>query len=122
MYNNLSLSKNKQYKTHFIYLNKNEINNLDDIKRLTNLDIDINNTIIINNNSIKNIDIKNIGDIIPSNGEFNCDICYKSIINKCKKLNCDHKFHIKCINNILYKDYYKKCPICITENISNLLS
>ena len=50
-----------------------------------------------------------------------CDLCCKIIKKKCKTLNCNHNFHIKCINNLLKNDIYKKCAICKTENITNIL-
>ena len=107
-------------KTHFIYLKKKDINNLDDVRRKINIDIDLNNTIIVNNSIIKSFKSNNIGNLIKSE-DYICDICNKKIYNQCKILKCNHKFHIKCINKFLYCDIYKKCYKCKIEHITDLL-
>jgi len=120
--NNLALSTNNIYKTHFIYLNKKDINSIDDVKKITRIDININNTIIINNSNINNINSNNIGKILLSDGNNKCDLCqeYIKIKSKYKILKCNHMFHIKCINNKLHNDIYKKCTKCNIENITDL--
>lgn len=73
-------------------------------------------------NELKNLDIKinilknsnEIGTIIKNEDkDITCGICLKKISTgkNCKLLdNCNHKFHIKCINSWLSKK--NTCPIC----------
>lgn len=73
-------------------------------------------------NELKNLDIKinilknsdEIGKIEKNlDNNLNCSICLRKIsVNKNYKVlpNCNHKFHIKCINNWLDKN--NSCPCC----------
>jgi hypothetical protein len=49
-----------------------------------------------------------------------CDYCNKEIkFNKlCKKLICNHVYHIKCLKKVLNENIYMNCNKCNTENIS----
>ena len=122
---NLNLNIENSYnKTYFIHLKKNDINNLDDIIELTK---QINPNITDNSYELKFINksdlnnIKNIGKNLRSNKDTNCDYC-NEIITKgtiFKQLDCNHRYHKKCIEPILKNDIYKKCINCDIEHITN---
>lgn len=60
-----------------------------------------------------------------------CVICLENIKKKefTRRLNCDHKFHKKCIDHWLYTLYYENklisCPLCRTivcfKNITDVV-
>lgn len=120
---NLNLEIENNYnKTYFIHLNKNDINNMEDIIKLTKL---VNPNIVEDSYELKIINksdlynIKNIGKNLKSNKDTNCDYC-NQIINKgkvFKQLDCNHRYHKKCIKPIK-NDIYKKCLICEMEHIT----
>ena len=73
-------------------------------EQLKNLDIKIN---ILKNSSEIGVIKKNLDN------NLKCSICLRKIsINKNYKVlfNCNHKFHIKCINQWLDKN--NTCPCC----------
>ena len=130
MLNNTNLSHDlnaNKNQTYFIHIKKNDLINTD-IYTLIKKIIDPINTNNINNTDIKimtnlelaNIKLNNIGKFIKSNKTYNCVKCNTEISSGTifKKLNCKHRFHIKCINLELKKDIYKKCIYCKTEHIS----
>ena len=51
-----------------------------------------------------------------------CSICLGNITetDKIKKLSCNHKFHLQCFLDLVYRDnnIYINCPLCRETNIS----
>lgn len=123
---NLNLiTTNNEYnnKTYFIHIKKNDINNFEDILDLKHL---IDPTILDNSYELKIMNksdlenIKKIGKNLKSNKNNLCSKCNEVIIKKTvfKELDCKHRFHLKCIEEHLENDMYKKCIICNVEHIT----
>lgn len=54
--------------------------------------------------------------------DLTCSICLEEInnFNTKKTLSCEHMFHKNCINKYINNNY--KCPICRTNNSSNIIN
>jgi hypothetical protein len=119
------LSKNLQNSTFFINVpTKSDISDI--YKNLNSeiLDIpDISEFKIIQKSVLRKISHKNIGKYIKSSNNKICDCCNKDILlnNIYKKLECSHRFHVKCIDSKLKNDLFKKCIVCDLEHVSKFL-
>jgi hypothetical protein len=70
------------------------------------------------NKGFKKEDISKIkSEKYNSDDNVNCVICQENLKkgDEIKKLNCNHLFHIKCIDTWLLKE--KNCPFCKEEII-----
>ena len=127
--NNLSeTSYTHNNRTFFIHINKNDINDLEDISMIKNLledhitdNVNISDFKFVNKSDLISRSHKDIGKYLKSNKQSICADCREEITPGTifKQLNCKHRFHVSCIDNKLKKDIYKKCVCCNTENISN---
>ncbi len=43
-----------------------------------------------------------------------CSICLDEIDDSCITLDCDHRFHVKCINVWFLQNFDRRCPMCRT--------
>ena len=114
-------------RTFFIHMKKNDISYINDLYVIKNLleiqivdNVNINDFKFINIRNLIDTSYKNIGKYFKSNKQSICSDCKKYIKpgTVFKQLLCDHRFHVKCIDNKLKKDMYKKCPNCNIEYIS----
>jgi len=116
--------------TYFVHIKKEDMYKDDLIETIKNNIYNLNPNEIINENNIIKLDMEminkinknNIGRIeYNNNNNIKCDLCDKKIkINsKIKILDCDNKFHIKCINSYFKSSCYLDCPICGIEYLSN---
>lgn len=110
---NSSLDKNskqltclyeKSLKKHLHLLNENT-----DIYEIMSLSLDY----AINILNIK----RNFGNSIREKNKFTCDFCvlcssYIEVNEFKRNLPCGHTFHKKCIDKVVFKYLYNKCPCC----------
>lgn len=127
------IKTSNNFKTYFIHIKKSDINDLDDINMIKNLldnnlsvnteSVQITDFKFINKTDLKNKSHKNIGKYLKSNKTSTCVECNILIPKQSifKELNCNHRFHVNCIDLKLKKDLYKKCPKCCSEHISCLV-
>ena len=118
-------------RTFFIHIKKNDISYINDLNTIKNLlenqiddNVNINDFKFINIQNLIKTSYKNIGRYFKSNKQSICDDCSKYIKlgTIFKQLLCNHRFHVKCIDNKLKNDIYKKCSKCNTEQISITLN
>ena len=88
-------------------------------KHLLNYNTDIYELLSIAfNHAIIILDIKHkFGSAIRENDPYACDFCvlcssYIELKQLKRTLFCDHTFHKKCIDKVIFKHLYNKCPCC----------
>jgi hypothetical protein len=115
-YYNLFLESNKLY---FLLKNINDTNEIDYLIKRDNIDLLNPHNFNIDYNKFFDEDINYDGISIDnddnisinSNDEEKCSICLSKIDNYIyTNLSCNHKFHLKCINEWLKNS--NECPLC----------
>lgn len=110
-------------KEDYSYLN--DINDLEEIKKIlqNHMGLNINNKKIKTSNTIDimNVDKKKIGLKKKNKKVQLCNICndFININTFMKVLDCNHNFHIKCVETYFNSHIFLECPICKHEHITS---